>query len=60
MIFDRILVTVIGISDRHHLDEDGVITGPITDEFAIRGYYQECKRLMKANFKLTAQALEDD
>ncbi|MEH2009919.1 hypothetical protein [Nostoc sp.] len=43
-----------GISDRHHLDEDGVITGPITDELAIRGDHHGWKRLMKANFKLTA------
>ena len=49
-----------GISDRHHIDEDGVITGPVTDELAIRGYHQEWKRLMKADFKLTAQAVEHD
>ncbi|MEH2352637.1 hypothetical protein [Nostoc sp.] len=33
---------------------------PVTDELAIRGYHQEWKRLMKANFKLTAQAVEHD
>ena len=49
-----------GISNRHHIDEDGVITGPVTDELAIRGYHQEWKRLMKADFKLTAQAVEHD
>ncbi|MBN3895639.1 MAG: hypothetical protein HWQ41_10315 [Nostoc sp. NOS(2021)] len=49
-----------GISARHHIDEDGVITGTVTDELAIRGYYQEWNRLMKANFKLTAQAVELD
>ncbi|MDZ8087499.1 MAG: hypothetical protein RMY16_18340 [Nostoc sp. DedQUE12b] len=36
-----------GISDRHHVDENGAIAGPVTDR-------QEWKRLMKANFKLTA------
>jgi hypothetical protein len=49
-----------GISDRHHVDVDGVITGTVTDELAIRGYHQKWKRLMKADFKLTAQAVEHD
>ncbi len=49
-----------GISDPHHVDEDGVITGSVTDELAIRGDHQEWKRLMKGNFKLTAQAVEHD
>lgn len=44
-----------GISDRQQTDADGVITAPVTDEVPIRSYYQEWKRLMSADLKLTAR-----
>jgi phenylpropionate dioxygenase-like ring-hydroxylating dioxygenase large terminal subunit len=47
-----------GITDRQHTDADGVITAPVTDEVPMRSYYQEWKRLMSANLKLTARAID--
>lgn len=47
-----------GVPNRQHVDEDGVITGPVTDELTMRGYYQEWKRLMSADLKLTAQVID--
>jgi len=32
---------IIILRDRHHIDEDGVITGTVTDELAIRGDHQD-------------------
>ena len=36
----------LGIPDRHHEDDRGVVTGPVTDELVIRDFYREWKRLM--------------
>ena len=36
----------LGIPDRHHEDDRGVVTGPATDELVIRDFYREWKRLM--------------
>jgi phenylpropionate dioxygenase-like ring-hydroxylating dioxygenase large terminal subunit len=38
----------LGIPGRQHVDERGVVTGPVTDELVIRGFYQEWKQLMSA------------
>jgi len=38
----------LGIPGRQHVDERGVVTGPVTDELVIRGFYQEWKQLMCA------------
>jgi phenylpropionate dioxygenase-like ring-hydroxylating dioxygenase large terminal subunit len=39
----------LGIPDRHHEDDRGVVTGPVTDELVIRDFYREWKRLMSAD-----------
>jgi phenylpropionate dioxygenase-like ring-hydroxylating dioxygenase large terminal subunit len=39
----------LGIPGRQHENERGVVTGPVTDELVIRGFYQEWKRLMSAD-----------
>lgn len=33
--------------------QDGVLTGPVTDELPIQGYYREWKRLMQSDIRLT-------
>jgi hypothetical protein len=38
----------LGIPGRQQVDERGVVTGPVTDELVMRGFYQEWKRLMSA------------
>jgi phenylpropionate dioxygenase-like ring-hydroxylating dioxygenase large terminal subunit len=43
-----------GIEGRQTVDEQGVIKGPVTDELAMRNYFQEWKRLMKASIELSA------
>ncbi|ANZ25899.1 aromatic ring-hydroxylating oxygenase subunit alpha [Rhodococcus aetherivorans] len=35
-----------GVEGRQKVDADGVVTGPVTDELHMRGYYQEWLRLM--------------
>lgn len=37
-----------GVPDRQTVDERGVVTGPVTDELPMRGYFQEWKRLLSA------------
>jgi len=34
------------MTEAHHVDENGVITAPVTDELPIRGYFSEWKRIM--------------
>ncbi|GEL18713.1 aromatic ring-hydroxylating oxygenase subunit alpha [Pseudonocardia asaccharolytica] len=36
-----------GVPDRQKVDADGVVTGPVTDELHMRGYFQEWLRLMR-------------
>lgn len=36
----------LGIPGRQQTDDRGVVTGPVTDELPIRGFYDEWKRLM--------------
>jgi phenylpropionate dioxygenase-like ring-hydroxylating dioxygenase large terminal subunit len=38
---------------RERIDAQGVLTGPISDDLHFRSYYQEWKRLMSAELKLT-------
>lgn len=35
-----------GVPDRQKVGDDGVVTGPVTDELHMRGYFQEWARLM--------------
>lgn len=42
-----------GLGSGLQKEENGVVTAPVTDEAPIRGFYQEWKRLMKSNSKLT-------
>lgn len=42
----------LGVTDRIQVGEDGVITGPATDEVFMREYMKEYKRLMMAEPKL--------
>lgn len=37
----------LGVPEQRTVDERGVVTGPVTDELPMRGYYQEWKRLLK-------------
>ena len=39
--------------DRETVGDDGVVTGPVTDEHHIRGYMDEWRRLMTADITLT-------
>ena len=45
----------LGIPDRISVGDDGIITGPATDEVFMREYMKEYKRLMTANPKLTVK-----
>lgn len=44
----------LGIPGRQTTLESGVISAPVTDELHIRNYYQEWKRLMSEQMKLSA------
>lgn len=43
-----------GIEGRQRTDEDGVVTGPVTDELVMRNYLHQWARLMDAEPELTA------
>jgi phenylpropionate dioxygenase-like ring-hydroxylating dioxygenase large terminal subunit len=45
----------LGIPGRQTIDENGVISGPVTDELHIRNYFQEWKRLMSETSARTAR-----
>lgn len=42
------------VPDRQYIDDNGILTGPVTDELPLRNFYQEWKRLMSGDLKLTA------
>ncbi|MFJ7640049.1 aromatic ring-hydroxylating oxygenase subunit alpha [Peribacillus sp. NPDC046944] len=44
-----------GLSNQQSTNEQGVITGPVTDELYIRNYYKEWKRLMTSKVHSGAQ-----
>lgn len=39
----------LDVPNRQKVDENGVISGPVTDELYIRNYYKEWRKLMTAN-----------
>lgn len=44
----------LGIPGRQQVDQRGIVTGPVTDELHMRGYFHEWQRLMSAESPLTA------
>lgn len=42
-------------TDREWLDERGILTGPVTDEFEVRHYFEEWRRLMTDDFELAVR-----
>ena len=39
-------------TDRETMDDDGVVSGPVTDEHHIRAYFEEWRRLMESDLRL--------